>query len=61
MSSIYDFYEEGLLLSEKTGNGVENYQYVCKLCKKLNRKCKNGEPIRIKQEKGNMWLSKLEI
>ena len=45
--SIYDYYEEGVLLAEKTSTGGNNYSYVCKLCKKLGRK-KNGEFIKIK-------------
>ena len=50
-SLIYEYYEEGVLLIEKTATGVDNYSYVCKLCKAAGRK-KNGEFIKIKNDKG---------
>ena len=37
-SLIYDYYEEGVLFPEKTPAGVDNYSYVCKLCKAVGRK-----------------------
>ena len=46
-SLIYHYYEEGVLLEEKTATGQDNYSYVCKLCKKMGR-TKNGEVIKIK-------------
>ena len=31
---IYQFYEKGIPLQEKTKNGQENMSYECKRCKK---------------------------
>ena len=50
MTVIYDFYEKGILLPQKSGNGVDNYSYVCLSCKKRGVK-KDGEDIKIKCEK----------
>jgi hypothetical protein len=33
MSAIYEFYEEGLTLVEKTNDGKQLITFVCKLCK----------------------------
>jgi hypothetical protein len=60
MNSIYEFFETKILLSEKTGMAKENYSYVCKLCKKLGLKDKDGGEIKIKQEKGKIFI-KLEL
>ena len=57
MNTIYDFYEEGILLPEKTAAGNENYVYLCKLCKNVNKKGKHGEYIKIRQEKGKAILN----
>ena len=46
-SLICDYYEPGVLLAEKTSNGLKNYSYVCKLCKRMGR-TKNGEVIKIR-------------
>jgi hypothetical protein len=42
MSAIYDFYEEGILLPDKTPRGLDNYSYVCLTCKSKGLK-KNPE------------------
>ena len=46
-SLICDYYEPGVLLAEKTSNGLKNYSYVCKLCKRMGHS-KNGEVIKIR-------------
>ncbi len=51
-SLIYEYYEAGILIPEKTASGFKNYSYVCKLCKQLGR-TKNEEEIRIKDGKSN--------
>lgn len=33
MSAIYDCFEEGILLPDKTLKGLDNYSYVCLTCK----------------------------
>jgi|LakMenEpi03Aug12_release.lakeMendotaPanAssembly.Ray.scaffolds.fasta_scaffold3690103_1 hypothetical protein len=50
MSSIYEFFEPGVLLAEKTKTGHDNYSYVCRSCKNKSFK-KDGEEIKIKCEK----------
>ena len=50
MSAIYDFYEKGILLPQKSGYGVNNYSYVCLSCKNRGIK-KDEEDIKIKCEK----------
>jgi len=50
MSVIYDFYEKGIFLPQKSGNAVDNYSNVCLSCKKRGVK-KDGEDIKIKCEK----------
>jgi hypothetical protein len=50
MSVIYDFYEKGILLPQKSGNEVDNYSYVCVSWKKRGVK-KDGDDIKIKREK----------
>ena len=37
----------GVLLAEKTSNGLKNYSYVCKLFKRMGR-TENGEVIKIR-------------
>ena len=50
MSTIYEFFEPGVLLSEKTRTGHDNYSYVCLTCKNRGIR-KDGEEIKIKCEK----------
>jgi hypothetical protein len=52
MTTIYDFFEPKILLTEKTKTGKENFSFVCKLCKKACFKNTDGGEIKIKQEKG---------
>lgn len=40
MSAIYDFFEEGILLPDKTSKGLDNYSYVCLACKSKGLKKK---------------------
>lgn len=51
MSLIYQFFEPGVLLTEKTKNGNDNLTFVCKSC--TTRK---GEEIKVRSEKGRLTL-----
>ena len=40
MPAIYDFFEESILLPDKTSKGLDNYSYVCLACKSKGLKKK---------------------
>ena len=51
MAVVYEFYEAGVLLSEKTRDNKINYSYVCKFCKINNIKV-DGDFVKIKAPQG---------
>ena len=57
MSAIYSFYEDGILLPEKTPKGFNNYSYFCKTCREKGLK-KNVEDFTYKCDKCKI-LSKI--
>ena len=57
MSLIYNYFEPGVLLPEKTKTGKDIYEYVCKLCKAdgktKNGKTKNGKSLAFRCDERN--------
>jgi hypothetical protein len=51
MSAIYEFYEEGLTLVEKTNDGKHLITFVCKLCKSKGIQV-NDDFLKIKITRG---------
>ena len=60
MSAIYEFYEEGLTLVEKTNDGKQLITFVCKLCKSKGIQV-NGDFLQIKITRGLFFFFKLKI
>jgi hypothetical protein len=56
MTAIYEFYEEGLTLFEKTNDGKQLITFVCKLCKSKGIQV-NGDFLKIKITRGLFFLN----
>ena len=48
MSLIYNYFEEAVLLPDKTSNGKKVYEYVCKSCKLAGKTKSNGKELAIR-------------
>ena len=57
MSTIYDSFEPGIIIPEKTKDNKVILTFVCKTCKNKNLKGADGEFIKVRAIKGKTKIN----
>ncbi len=60
MSAIYDYFEDGILLPDKTAKWLANYSYVCLTCKSKGLK-KNLEDYTYKCDISKSFFKEIKV